>query len=324
VPVEALPDPAANAVVPKPEKKSVQMFQDGKVHGAVCLARNTMTQYAVNPHSVIDERVVMAMVGLPARGKSYLSKAIVRCATRHSQAHFAWRACAPSFAPQMRTDHLVRTHSPPAAPQPFRKCEAQVHPSPLLWEPPAQVPELRGLPVAPLQRRVAPSQRRPHRHRRRLLQCQQRRRCGTARGDCNGDARRCAPTLLFAPQKSPAPPPPPSLTAPPSPSQPLPLVPSPPPIPCAALLDRFNLLSPRLTLPTPAPTPNPTSCPPNPQPPSRSTSRLAQVPTLRLFLPAVQARAQPGRRLQARVRLRHLRRHQHHRRKEAKGKAACA
>lgn len=32
---------------------------------------------AVNPMSVIEERVVIAMVGLPARGKSYISKAIV-------------------------------------------------------------------------------------------------------------------------------------------------------------------------------------------------------------------------------------------------------
>ena len=46
--------------------------------GAVCLARSAVTQYAVNPTSVIEERVVIAMVGLPARGKSYLSKSIVR------------------------------------------------------------------------------------------------------------------------------------------------------------------------------------------------------------------------------------------------------
>jgi 6-phosphofructo-2-kinase len=37
--------------------------------------------YAVNPMSVIDERVVIAMVGLPARGKSYISKAIVHYLT---------------------------------------------------------------------------------------------------------------------------------------------------------------------------------------------------------------------------------------------------
>ena len=32
---------------------------------------------AINPMSVIGERVVIAMVGLPARGKSYTSRAIV-------------------------------------------------------------------------------------------------------------------------------------------------------------------------------------------------------------------------------------------------------
>ena len=34
--------------------------------------------YTTNPHSVVSDRVVIAMVGLPARGKSYISKAIVR------------------------------------------------------------------------------------------------------------------------------------------------------------------------------------------------------------------------------------------------------
>lgn len=34
--------------------------------------------FASNPHDVITERVVIAMVGLPARGKSYISKAIIR------------------------------------------------------------------------------------------------------------------------------------------------------------------------------------------------------------------------------------------------------
>lgn len=34
--------------------------------------------YSTNPLSILDERVVLAMVGLPARGKSYISKAIIR------------------------------------------------------------------------------------------------------------------------------------------------------------------------------------------------------------------------------------------------------
>jgi len=34
--------------------------------------------YTTNPHAVLSDRVVIAMVGLPARGKSYISKAIVR------------------------------------------------------------------------------------------------------------------------------------------------------------------------------------------------------------------------------------------------------
>jgi 6-phosphofructo-2-kinase len=36
------------------------------------------SQFAVNPTRVIQDRVVVAMVGLPARGKSYISKAVVR------------------------------------------------------------------------------------------------------------------------------------------------------------------------------------------------------------------------------------------------------
>lgn len=34
--------------------------------------------YTSNPHSVLNERLVIAMVGLPARGKSYISKALMR------------------------------------------------------------------------------------------------------------------------------------------------------------------------------------------------------------------------------------------------------
>ena len=37
---------------------------------------SSRSRYAVNPMSVIGERVVIAMVGLPARGKSYTSRAI--------------------------------------------------------------------------------------------------------------------------------------------------------------------------------------------------------------------------------------------------------
>ena len=32
--------------------------------------------YTMNPHNVLSDRVIIAMVGLPARGKSYISKAI--------------------------------------------------------------------------------------------------------------------------------------------------------------------------------------------------------------------------------------------------------
>jgi broad specificity phosphatase PhoE len=34
--------------------------------------------FSTNPHNVLSDRVVIAMVGLPARGKSYISKAVVR------------------------------------------------------------------------------------------------------------------------------------------------------------------------------------------------------------------------------------------------------
>lgn len=41
-------------------------------------SRSKTQMYSINPHTVIDDRIVVAMVGLPARGKSYISKAIVR------------------------------------------------------------------------------------------------------------------------------------------------------------------------------------------------------------------------------------------------------
>uniref|UniRef100_A0A7S4B9A0 6-phosphofructo-2-kinase domain-containing protein n=1 Tax=Chrysotila carterae TaxID=13221 RepID=A0A7S4B9A0_CHRCT len=42
------------------------------------LSRSGSAFYAVNPINVVRDRVVIAMVGLPARGKSYMSKAIIR------------------------------------------------------------------------------------------------------------------------------------------------------------------------------------------------------------------------------------------------------
>ena len=33
--------------------------------------------FTTNPHEIMTDRVVIAMVGLPARGKSYISKAII-------------------------------------------------------------------------------------------------------------------------------------------------------------------------------------------------------------------------------------------------------
>jgi 6-phosphofructo-2-kinase len=42
------------------------------------LNRDTEQLYAMNPFSVMQERVVIAMVGLPARGKSYISQSVVR------------------------------------------------------------------------------------------------------------------------------------------------------------------------------------------------------------------------------------------------------
>lgn len=40
--------------------------------------RSLASMYTINPHTVMTDTVVLAMVGLPARGKSYISKAIVR------------------------------------------------------------------------------------------------------------------------------------------------------------------------------------------------------------------------------------------------------
>ena len=44
------------------------------------MSRNsTAPVFAENPHTVIQDRVVIAMVGLPARGKSYISKVSKWC-----------------------------------------------------------------------------------------------------------------------------------------------------------------------------------------------------------------------------------------------------
>ena len=46
--------------------------------GQRAMTRASSQTYAVNPLAATSEHVVIAMVGLPARGKSYMSKAIVR------------------------------------------------------------------------------------------------------------------------------------------------------------------------------------------------------------------------------------------------------
>lgn len=50
---------------------------DARLQSPILLPTVKASPYAINPMSVIGERVVIAMVGLPARGKSYTSRAIV-------------------------------------------------------------------------------------------------------------------------------------------------------------------------------------------------------------------------------------------------------
>ena len=71
--------------------------------------------FTMNPYKVLSDRVVIAMVGLPARGKSYISKAIgewcnqqpreratacvdwtarARLAQAHARLNHAWPQCA--------------------------------------------------------------------------------------------------------------------------------------------------------------------------------------------------------------------------------------
>ena len=57
-----------------------------------------------NPNNVFQERVVVAMVGLPARGKSYLSKTLVSCAARHAGYHTSRRAERRPRSPVVRRD----------------------------------------------------------------------------------------------------------------------------------------------------------------------------------------------------------------------------
>ena len=57
-----------------------------------------------NPNNVFQERVVVAMVGLPARGKSYLSKTLVSCAARHAGYHTSRRAERRPRSPGVRRD----------------------------------------------------------------------------------------------------------------------------------------------------------------------------------------------------------------------------
>ena len=60
--------------------------QQGDVRSPLSLPRDLeASSYAINPMQIIGERVVIAMVGLPARGKSYTSKAIVN--------YFAFLGC---------------------------------------------------------------------------------------------------------------------------------------------------------------------------------------------------------------------------------------
>lgn len=69
------------AVAATEDKDAAQQREQNAVQAAAQLSprvRVDSSKYAVNPMSVVEERVVIAMVGLPARGKSYTSKVIIK------------------------------------------------------------------------------------------------------------------------------------------------------------------------------------------------------------------------------------------------------
>ena len=101
-------------------------------------SRSKTQMFHINPHTVIDDRICIAMVGLPARGKSYISKAIVRYLT-----FFGCPIQLFNAGNKRRLDGHAGADA-----SFFDPANAQASPAPLL----ARAQEQKGKPLTPTRR----------------------------------------------------------------------------------------------------------------------------------------------------------------------------